>query len=247
MRFMSQRNRLAEIALVLSLVLIFAFLIIARPPLTFLVLLLIPIALGAVLYEFTGGLILSLVSMVGVALLVALDPDHYRRAASLKEVWPFLVAYLVAGPFVGWLVSQERESERQLAESARRLQLVQDIVRVINTSLNPEDTLQAIIAEMRRLAPFERAAVMLVSGDRLRVVAGDGSGPESPNSTDQLFRIEDSAGGILVPLFDFGRRAGSGYRDDHGIFHTTGFDRGHIPQLELHFFSWRAAERRHGQ
>jgi two-component system NtrC family sensor kinase len=195
---MTQRNRLAEIALVLSLVLIFAFLIIARPPLTFLVLLLIPIALGAVLYEFTGGLILSLVSMIGVALLVALDPDHYRRAASLKEVWPFLVAYLVAGPFVGWLVSQERESERQLAESARRLQLVQEIVRVINTSLDPQDTLQAIIAETRRLVPFDRAAVMLVSGDRLRVVARDGSGQVPQEAVDHLFRIEDSAGGIAL-------------------------------------------------
>jgi len=127
---------------------------------------------------------------------VALDPDHYRRAASLKEVWPFLVAYLVAGPFVGWLVSQERESERQLAESARRLQLVQDIVQVINTSLDPQDTLQAIIAETRRLAPFDRAAVMLVSGDRLRVVARDDGDQGTPESVDQLFQIEDSAGGI---------------------------------------------------
>jgi len=89
MKPMGKVNRLAEIVLVLSLILIFAFLILARPPLTFLVLLLVPISLGAVLYEFTGGTILDLVAMIGVALLVALDPDHYRRAVSLKEVWLF--------------------------------------------------------------------------------------------------------------------------------------------------------------
>jgi len=197
MLLMGRRKRLAEIVLVLSLVLIFAFLIIARPPLTFLVLLLIPIALGAVLYEFTGGLIMALVVMIGVALLVALDPDHYRRAASLKEVWPFLVAYLIAGPFVGWLVALQRESERQLSESARRLQLVQDIVRVINTSLDPQDTLKAIIAETERLVPFDRAAVMLVAGDRLRVVATDEKNQEKAALTGKSFDLDKSAGGIV--------------------------------------------------
>jgi signal transduction histidine kinase len=189
--------RPAEIILVLSLALIFAFLILARPPQSFLVLLLVPIALGAVLYEFTGGTILALVAMIGVALLVALDPDHYRRAVSLKEVWPFLVAYLVAGPFVGWLVARERESERQLAESTRRLRLVQDIVRVINTSLDPQDTLQAIIAETKRLVPFDRAAVMLVAGDKLRVVAAVEESQKESSLVGKAFDREDSAGGIV--------------------------------------------------
>lgn len=197
MSLMRRPVRPADILLVLSLILIFAFLIVARPPLSFLVLLLAPIALGAVLYEFTGGTILALVAMFGVALLVALDPDHYRRAVSLKEVWPFLVAYLVAGPFVGWLVARERESERQLADSARRLQLVQDIVQVINTSLDPQDTLQAIIAETRRLVPFDRAAVMLVAGDRLRVVATDEKDQEGSKLAGQVFDLEGSAGGIV--------------------------------------------------
>jgi hypothetical protein len=105
-------------------------------------------------------MLMALVAMMGVALLDALDPDAYRRAVSLKKVWPILVAYLIAGPFVGLLVSRERESQRQRAATALRLQLVHDIVQVINTSLNPQDTLQAIIAETRRLAPFDRAEIM---------------------------------------------------------------------------------------
>jgi hypothetical protein len=43
---MVRRIRPAEVILVLSLVLIFAFLIATRPPLSFLVLLLVPIAWG---------------------------------------------------------------------------------------------------------------------------------------------------------------------------------------------------------
>ena len=173
MKAMRRGTQIAGVVLVLSLILIFAFLIAVRPPLTLLVLLLAPIALGAVLYEFTGGTIVALVALIGVALLVALDPDHYRRATSLQEVWPILVAYLVAGPFVGWLVALERESKRQLSATARRLQVVQDIVQVINTTLDPQDTLQAIIAETSRLVPFERAAVSLISGKMLRIVATD--------------------------------------------------------------------------
>jgi two-component system NtrC family sensor kinase len=198
MKAMGRRTRLAEILLVLGLIVIFAFLVAVRPPLSFLVLLLAPIALGAVLYEFTGGTILALVALTGVALLVALDPDHYRRATSLKEVWPILVAYLAAGPFVGWLVSLERESKRQLATTARRLQVVQDIVRVINTTLDPQDTLQAIIAETRRLVPFERAAVSLISGKMLRIVATDEEDQNASPLVGQTFALQGSASGQVV-------------------------------------------------
>ncbi|HET6445969.1 MAG TPA: hypothetical protein VFI27_15475 [candidate division Zixibacteria bacterium] len=54
--------------------------------------------------------------------------------------------------------------------------------------------MQAIIAETGRLVPFERAAVMLVAGERLRVVAADGADQQVSN---ELFDLEDSAGGIV--------------------------------------------------
>lgn len=198
MKAMRRGTQIAGVVLVLSLILIFAFLIAVRPPLTLLVLLLAPIALGAVLYEFTGGTIVALVALIGVALLVALDPDHYRRATSLQEVWPILVAYLVAGPFVGWLVALERESKRQLSATARRLQVVQDIVQVINTTLDPQDTLQAIIAETSRLVPFERAAVSLISGKMLRIVATDEDDQHGSPLIGQAFDLQGSAGGHVV-------------------------------------------------
>ena len=104
----------------MSLVLIFLFLIIDRPALPFLALLLIPIVLAAVLYEFVGGVLVALVAMIGAALLLALDPDAARRAASLQEGWPILVAILVIGPLLGYFVARERERDRQLADTTRR-------------------------------------------------------------------------------------------------------------------------------
>jgi two-component system NtrC family sensor kinase len=195
---MGRRIRLAEAILFLSFPLIFILLILTRPPLPFLVLLLAPIALAAVLYEFVGGTLAALAAMIGVALLVALDPDTYRRASMLQEVWPILVAYLVAGPFVGWLVSRERESAHQLELTARRLHIVQEIVQAINTSLDPEDTLQIIIAEIQRLVPFQRAAIFMIGGNRLQVVATSDDEYSRANILDQSFTLNQTAASIAI-------------------------------------------------
>jgi hypothetical protein len=74
--------RLAEVILILSFPIIFIFLVAARPSLPFLVLMLAPISLAAVLYEFIGGTLAALVAMIGVALLVALDPDAYYHSSA---------------------------------------------------------------------------------------------------------------------------------------------------------------------
>jgi integral membrane sensor domain MASE1 len=68
----------ARLVLVVSLPLIFAYLILFRPPIPFYALLLAPIALAAMSYEFTGGTFVALVAMAGVALLIALDPNAVR-------------------------------------------------------------------------------------------------------------------------------------------------------------------------
>ena len=162
---------LAEFVLYLSLLLIFAFLALSPPPTPFYALPLIPIALAALLYEFVGGTLVALAAMLGVAALITLDSDAARRAMALPEVWPILVMYLAVGPLVGWLSARERERERRLVSAAQRLHVVQEISQTINTSLDLEQTLQTIIAETRRLVPFEQAAVMLNENDHLRLVA----------------------------------------------------------------------------
>jgi K+-sensing histidine kinase KdpD len=163
----------ARLVLVVSLPLIFAYLILFRPPIPFYALLLAPIALAAMSYEFTGGTFVALVAMAGVALLIALDPNAVRRATTLQESWPILIMYLVVGPVVGWLATRERERERRLVSAAERLHVVHEISQAISTSLDLEKTLQTVIVQTQRLVPFKRAAIMLIEGDIARVVAVD--------------------------------------------------------------------------
>jgi hypothetical protein len=152
---MGQRIKTADLVIALSLVLIFSLLIGLRPPFIFYTLLLIPIALAAFFHEFAGGMLVALGVMIGAALLLALKSDPMVRAYSIQEGWPIPVVFLVLGPILGLLVARERDRERQLESAARRLHVVQDIVRASNTSPDPEDSLTAIMAETRRLIPFE--------------------------------------------------------------------------------------------
>lgn len=189
---------LAESVLYLSLPLIFVFLILSRPPIPYYVLPLVPIALAALLYEFVGGTLVALAAMAGAALLIALDSDAARRALTLQEAGPILGMYLAVGPAVGWLAARERERERRLVSAARRLHVVQEIAQAINTSLDLEQTLQTIIAETRRLVPFEQAAVMLQEGESLRVVAASDGLHRSIQPLGLVFALKDSAAGRAV-------------------------------------------------
>jgi K+-sensing histidine kinase KdpD len=195
---MAKRNHLAEILLVLSFILIFASLIVARPSLPFLALLLIPIGLAAVLYDFIGGTLAALAAMISVALLAGLDPDAYRRAIMLREVWPFLVAFLVIGPVIGWLVARERERDHQLATTTRRLNAVQEIVQAINTSVDPQETLETVISGARRLVPFNRATIMLRTNNLLRIVATAEDDLEALSWLNQAYTLDKAAAGLAV-------------------------------------------------
>jgi signal transduction histidine kinase len=193
-----RRHSLAEIILFLSLPLIFLFLALSRPPISFYALPLAPIALAAVLYETVGGTLAALATMVVVVLLLALDPDAVRRGTTLQQVWPILITYLAAGPLVGWLTTRERESERQLVAAARHLRVIQDIVQAINTSLDLDETLRTIFAETHRLFPFEQAAVMLSRGKSLEVVAVSQQAEEAAGLVGQVFPEEGTASGWVV-------------------------------------------------
>lgn len=195
---MRRHQSLATFVLYGSLLSILAFLVLSRPPIPYYALLLVPISLAALLYELVGSTLVALIAMLGVAMAIALDPDAGRRATTLAEAWPILLVYLAVGPVVGWLTARERERERELVSAAARLHVVQEITQAINSSLELEQTLQTVMAETRRLIPFERAAVLLREGELLRVVAvGEGS-RVSIDTVDELFPVAGSAAGQAI-------------------------------------------------
>ncbi|RMG96634.1 MAG: GAF domain-containing protein [Chloroflexi bacterium] len=172
-RRLNRQFSLAEWFLYISFPLILSILLVTRPPIPFYALPLAPIALAAVLYEFWGGTLAALLTLVTVGAVLALDPVVLRRAATLQEAWPILSAYLAAGPLVGWLTARERERERVLVSAARRLHVVQEISQAIVTSLDLDETLHTILAETRRLISFDQGAVLLADRrqQQLRVMA----------------------------------------------------------------------------
>ncbi len=197
-RFMRRRRSLAKLVFYFSLPIILVFLILARPAISFYALALAPIALAAMLYGFVGGALVALAAMTGVAVLIALDPDASRRAMTLQEAWPILSMYLAIGPIVGWLAARERERDQRLISAAHHLHAVQEISQAINSSLDLEETLQTIRAETRRLASFERAAVLLREGDSLRVVAVSDGYRQSGELIGHVFAVSESAAGWVV-------------------------------------------------
>jgi len=61
------------------------------------------------------------------------------------------------------------EAERKQNE---RFEALRSAVTVINSSLDIGDVLDFILTELRRVIPYDSASIMLIDGDRLRVVGG---------------------------------------------------------------------------
>lgn len=81
-------RHLTKTILYLSFLLIIVLFLLVRPPTTFYIFLLIPIVLAAVRYKLRGGLLAAIAGLAGVAILITLDPDAARQAATLREGWP---------------------------------------------------------------------------------------------------------------------------------------------------------------
>ena len=99
----------------------------------------------------------------------------------------------IVGLFVGWLVQRLR-AERSVAESrafeaealrdelGRRADLVDAAnrcARALGSSLVHEEAFSAFIAELERLVPFDRVAILLVEGGDTRVMATAGLGADT--------------------------------------------------------------------
>jgi signal transduction histidine kinase len=182
-----------RIFLYASLLLILLFLALVRPPVPFFALLLVPIALAAIQHEFAGGTLVALVVMLGVALIIALDPDPSRRAIMLRDIWPILVAYLVVGLVVGWLVTRENNRKREIARlydleqaRTRALMAVGEAGREIAASLDLERTLQLVITQASKTLPMDAGALFILDEQTQehRVAANYNLAPED---IDRIF------------------------------------------------------------
>ena len=105
----------------------------------------------------------------------------------------WLIALLASWLIVGWLVHRLRvqrgraaarveEAERLRDELGRRVDILEAsnrCARALASSLRLDEAFDAFIEELRGLIPFDRAAILLVEGERARVTATAGLGSDS--------------------------------------------------------------------
>ena len=75
---------------------------------------------------------------------------------------------------------------------------MREIAQAINTSVDTQDTLHTIIGETRRLVPFDKAALLLKTGELLHVVATSEGEEEESNLLNQSFEVEKTAAGLVL-------------------------------------------------
>lgn len=160
---MHRLRKIGVVAVYASFVLVFGLLGLWRPPASFYAFPLLPIALAALLHEFTGGALAALLAVAGVGMLLALDPDAARRGQTLLAAWPILLTYLALGPFVGWLAGRERKQDRAYLAAERRwsrqMEAISEACREIADALDLDRTLRRVMEKAIETLPMDAGAV----------------------------------------------------------------------------------------
>src|SRR5579863_183608 len=128
---------------------------------------LVPIAMAALRFGLTGGLIGGFV-MVGATLVVdALGPGvAWRTVAS--RILVGVLAGVVIGRLRDGLAIRAAEAERLRDELGRRGDILEGAnrcARALGSSLEIETAFAAFIRELRTVVPFDRTAIVLIEDD----------------------------------------------------------------------------------
>ncbi|KGE72672.1 sensor domain-containing diguanylate cyclase [Spirochaeta lutea] len=81
-------------------------------------------------------------------------------------------------------VSRLKEMELQLERDLQELETLQEIVRVIGSSLDLQETITHILEHTRRLIPYDTASLQILEKDHTRVVGSFGF--KNPRAVNQL-------------------------------------------------------------
>ena len=138
-------------------------------PVSFFVLLLIPVTLAALLHGLKGGTITATAAAGGLIIRVMLEPLLDERISLWQQIWPVLITYFVVGVLIGWLTEQEKERERTRIhkidmERTRYLTAIHDAGREIAASLDLERTLRLVMNKAGETLPMD-AGVLFTFDD----------------------------------------------------------------------------------
>jgi K+-sensing histidine kinase KdpD len=146
---------------------------------------------GALRYGFLGSALIAVAVLPILALAEWWRADRFGPPSfrSDRISFPFGVL-LLSGLIVGWLVNRLRaetsvaQTRLEEAEALRDvlgrrvdvLEAANRCARALGSSLELDEAFNAFVREVRGLVPFDRMAVILVEGERFRVLAAAGKG-----------------------------------------------------------------------
>jgi signal transduction histidine kinase len=177
---------------------------------------------SALFFHLKGGLIAAACT---VPVLIAAELLQHVDTGASFEMEPVVLRTLIAfavGAGVGRLVELERgeallageratEAERLRDDLGRRIDLLEATnraARALGSSLDLDEAFDGFTAELRGLIPFDRAAILLLEGDTVRIMATAGRAADTFNSTGATRSVRDA---ILHEVIDGGRTV---YRED---------------------------------
>jgi signal transduction histidine kinase len=139
---------------------------------------LVPIAMAALRFGLTGGLIGGTV-MVGATLVV----DALGPGVAWRTVVSRILVGALAGIVIGWLrdglAARAAEAERLRDELGRRSDILEGAnrcARALGSSLEIETAFAAFIRELRTVVPFDRTAIVLIEDETAKTIATAGRG-----------------------------------------------------------------------
>lgn len=150
----------------LSLFGLLALLLLVELPDSYYALLLIPIAMAAVLHQFTGGVLAALTATISTIAMMQLQTAVSPSPSLFNETWPLILAYLVIGPGLGWLVGRERERQRAADDArSRAVAAIHDAGREIATPQSLDHTLHQVMTKAVATLPMDAGILFLRDED----------------------------------------------------------------------------------
>ncbi len=156
----------------LTLFILLLWLILIPLPISYFALLLIPIGMAAVLHQLVGGTLAALTSVVAVAVLNLMQTTPSTPV--LASTWPFMLAYIVIGIGLGWLVDREQERERirihQLeSERSNALSAIHEAGREIAATHDLTRTLRMVMNKAAKTLPMD-AGILFLRDEKTQTV-----------------------------------------------------------------------------
>ncbi|MFP4323509.1 MAG: SpoIIE family protein phosphatase [Anaerolineales bacterium] len=156
-------------------------------------------------YENQGARLAAIARAPGLGqsfiLFLSRDESETQEAIqnNMLGIFGFAVAAMLFVITIGsagaWQINRVNEARRREAQRQQTGRILLEVSRALNSSLELETVLQAIMRELERLVPHDSASILLIEPDGLRVAASRGIAGDTVGS---IIKVENARAAGLV-------------------------------------------------